>query len=48
MWFKEVAAIYQGNATGREYARYNQAFIDWFSIKYGKGNVTESAVREYV
>lgn len=31
LWFHEIEAIFQGNATGTEYARYNNAFIKWFS-----------------
>lgn len=48
LWFKEVEAIYKGNATGKEYTRYNLKFISWFSTKYGKKNVTEQAVREHI
>lgn len=48
LWFREVEAIYGGNATGREYARYNETFISWFSTKYGKASVTERAVREHI
>ena len=45
IWFKEVEAIYKGNSTGKEYSRYNRAFIEWFRQRYGKEETTELAVR---
>jgi hypothetical protein len=43
-----VEAIYKGNPTGIEYTRYNNAFIKWFTIKYGKKEVTEQEVRQHI
>ena len=43
-----MVGIYRGNATGKEYARYNNSFIEWHAIKYGKKTAAESSVREFI
>lgn len=35
LWFNEVDALYKGKTTGKEYTRYNLAFIKWFKQEYG-------------
>lgn len=48
VWFEEVVGIYRENSTGKEYARYNNSFVEWHAIKYGKKDATESSVRAFV
>lgn len=48
LWFQEVVGIYRGNATGKEYIRYNNSFLKWHAIKHGKNCATESDVRIFV
>jgi hypothetical protein len=49
IWHEEIKAIYKGNATGKEYLRYNNLFIDWHKENFGvKAVIEEENVRRYV
>jgi hypothetical protein len=44
----EAEKIYHGNATGKEYTRYNNNFITWHKERYGGKRELEEHIREYV
>ena len=48
LWYKEIAIVYKGTSTGKEYMRYNKEFQRWFDKTKGKEQVTEKAIRDFI